>query len=333
MKKTAWIVLLVGSGAIPALGLPRALAAADLVDRVVARVGDSIISQGDLDRRIEHSREDPSAPTDANRLRLVVLEQMIRQKLVDDKASALNLSVPEDEIAEAVERVKNQYGMKSDADFDRALAANGLTKDVLRTQLRETLLTNKLLSREVPINLNEDALRTEFERTKEKLYVVAEKAKVAEILVRFTPSDPASEQAALAKIEDAQKRIRSGTSFADVAREISEGPTKERGGDLGVVAKGDLTRELDSAIFGGDLSSPIAIRDGYVLLTVSDRQPSGFRPFDEVKDEIRKKMSEEIYDKKFGEYLSDLRKSAFVKIFDKDLAAADESFFKAKSPG
>ncbi|MGH9441426.1 MAG: SurA N-terminal domain-containing protein [Thermoanaerobaculia bacterium] len=322
MKKLAGFLL---------LAMPWNLAAAELVDRVVARVGDSMISQSELDQRVERARKDPGAPPDVNRLRLIVLEQMIRQKIVDDKAAALGLTMSEDEVAEAVERVKSQYGMKSDEEFDRALAANGLTKDILRTQLRETLLTNKLLAREVPINLNDDAVRTEYERTKDKLYVVPEKANVSEILVRFAPDDPASQEAARIKIEDAQKRIRAGAPFADVAREITEGPARARGGELGLVAKGDLTRELDSAIFGGDLSSPIAVRDGYALLSVTGRQPAGFRPFDEVKDNIRKKMSEEIYDKKFAEYLADLRKSAFVKIFDKDLEAADAASLKEKS--
>lgn len=310
------------------LGLPLALGGADLVDRVVARVGDAMISQSDLDSHVDRARQDPGAPPDANRLRLIVLEQMIRQKLVEDKAAALSLSMSEDEIAEAVERVKNQYGMKTDEEFDRALATQGLTKDLLRTQLRESLLTNKLLAREVPINLNEDAVRTEYERTKEKLYAVPEKAKVSEILVRFAPNDPASQEAARAKIEEAQKRIKAGAAFADVAREISEGPARDRGGDLGLVAKGDLTQELDSAIFGGDLSSPVAVRGGYALLAVASRQPAGFRSFDEVKEDIRKKMSEEIYDKKFAEYLADLRKTAYVKIFDKDLAAGDAAALK-----
>jgi parvulin-like peptidyl-prolyl isomerase len=307
------------------------LAGAELVDRVVARVGDSIISQAELDQHVERARKDPGAPADVNRLRLIVLEQMIRQKIVEDKAAALSLTMSEDEIAEAVERVKNQYGMKSDEDFDHALTANGLTRDVLRAQLKESLLTNKLLAREVPINLNEDAVRTEYERTKEKLYPIPEKARVSEILIRFNPNDPASSEAAHAKIDDIQKRIKSGAKFEDVARESSESPAKARGGDLGVVAKGDLTPELDSAIFGGDLSSPIETRDGWALIAVSDRQPATFRPFDEVKEEIRKKMSEEIYDKKFAEYLADLRKTAFVKIFDKDLAAADEASRKASS--
>ena len=322
MKKVAWLLL---------IALPGFARGADLVDRVVARVGDSIISQGELDQHVDRARKDPSAPADVNRLRLIVLQQMIRQKLVEDKAASLSLAMSEDEIAEAIERVKNQYGMKSDEDFDKALAANGLTRDLLRQQLRESLLTNKLLAREVPINLTDDAIRTEYERTKEKLYPIPEKAHVAEILIRFNPSDPASRDAAKTRIDEVQAKIKGGAKFADVARETSEAPARTRGGDLGIVSKGDLTPELDAAIFGGDLSAPIETRDGWALLSVTDRQPATFRPFDEVKEEIRKKMSEEIYDKKFAEYLADLRKTAYVKIFDKDLEAADEASRKQSS--
>jgi parvulin-like peptidyl-prolyl isomerase len=321
MKPTTSVLLLAGALAIS----PGALCAAELVDRIVARVNDSIISEGELDRRIERAKQDPSAPTDPAHLRLVVLEQMIRTKLVEDKAATLNLTLGEDELTEAVERVKAQYGMKSEEDFDKALAANGMTREALRTQIRETLVTNKLLAREVPINLSEDAIRTEYERTKEKNYGVPEKARVAEILVRFNPNDPASRDAAKATIDSSQKRVQTGTPFADVVKEVSQGPARDRGGDLGVVSKGDLTPALDSAIFGGDVSSPIETKDAWVLLSVADRQPATFRPFDDVKDEIRRKMSEDIYDKKFNDYLNDLRKSAFVKIFDKDLAAADEA--------
>jgi hypothetical protein len=57
-------------------------------------------------------------------------------------------------------------------------------------------------------------------------------------------------------------------------------------------------------------------------------KPAAPRSFDDVKEEIRKRLSEEIYDKKFGDYLVGLRKSAIVKIFDKDLAAADEAAVK-----
>jgi parvulin-like peptidyl-prolyl isomerase len=313
--------------------LSSAAAAAELVERVVARVGDAIVTEGALDARVERARKDPQAPSDVSRLRLAVLEQMIRQKLIEAKAAQLNIVAAPEEIDEALDRVKAQYNLTSDEEFDRALAANGMDRAGLREQLRESLLTNKVLAREVPINLNDDALRTEYEKIKDKQYGVPEKARVAEILVRFDPSDAASKEAAKKKIDDARARIASGAPFADVAKEMTEGPARDRGGDLGVVSKGDLQPELDQAIFGstGVLAGPVELKDGWALLGITDRVKAGYRPFDDVKEEIRKKMSEDIYEKKFADYLTDLRKSSFVKIFDKDLAAADEASRKKAS--
>ena len=304
-----------------------AAAGADLVERVVARINDAIITQSELDGRVERARKDPQAPADLSKLRVAVFEQMVRQKLVEGKAARLEIVVTPEEVDDAVDRVKSQYGLTSDEDFDRALASSGMDRDALRAQLRESLLANKVLAREVPINLNDDALRTEYEKIKEEKYPVSEKARVAEILVRFDPSDPASKEAARGKIDAARSQVAAGTPFADVAKAVTEGPARDRGGDLGVVSRGDLTTELDRAIFGGAeaLTGPVELKDGWALLSITDRQKAGYRPFDDVKEEIRKRMSEEIYDKKFADYLAGLRKSAIVKIFDKDLEAEDEA--------
>jgi len=322
------IALLAFGALVPAAG------AAELVERVVARVNDDIITQSQLDARVERVRKDPQAPTDVNKIRITVLEQMIRTRLVEAKAAHLDITATPEEIDEAMERVKTQYGLTSDPEFDRALASNGMDRDGLREQLRESLLTNKVLAREVPINLNDDALRTEYEKVKEQKYPVPEKAHVAEILVRFDPSDEATKEAAKTKIDAARSQIAAGTPFADVARQISEGPARDRGGDLGLVSHGDLTPALDEAIFAhaDALAGPVELKDGFALLSITNREKAGFRAFDEVKEELRKKMSEEIYDKKFADYLGDLRKNAIVKILDKDLAAEDVESQKKGTP-
>jgi len=322
------VLALAGSAALAA-----AAPAAELVESVVARVDDAIITESQLAHRVERARKDPQAPTDTARLRLAVLQQMIRQKLIEEKAAHDEITASDAEVDDALNRVKAQYGLTSDADFDKALAANGIDRDVLRGQLKESLLTNKVLAREVPINLNDDAIRSEYERVKEQKYGIAEKARVAEILVRSDGSDSSAKDAARTAIDEARAKIVAGTPFADEAKAVSQGPARDRGGDLGVVSKGDLTAELDTAIFASAdaLTPPIELPNGWAILSVTDRQKATFRPFDDVKEEIRKRLSEEIYDKKFGDYLVGLRKSAIVKIFDKDLAAADEASSKKGS--
>jgi len=87
-----------------------------------------------------------------------------------------------------------------------------------------------------------------------------------------------------------KSKIDSGQSdFADVARDISEGPEASRGGDLGWVAKGQLQKAMTDAIFAtpvGKTSAVVAIPDdGQYLFLVNDeeeRTPEG-RQLDEIR--------------------------------------------------
>ena len=56
------------------------------------------------------------------------------------------------------------------------------------------------------------------------------------------------------------------------------------------------------------------------LLRVTERKAAGYRPFTEVKDDLRKRIADELYEKRFAEYMDKLRREAFVKIYDPELA-------------
>lgn len=311
-----------------ALALAAVLAAApvfcaDLVDRVLIRVNDQIVSQDQFNARLDQMRKNPSAPTDLRQLELAVIEQIINEKLIDERAQALHIVIGKDEIDDAVNRVKTQYGLKTQEEFEQALKTSGTSLPALRGQLKQAILTREVTARDLPITLDDNALRTEYEKTKDKDYTVPQRARISEIVCRYDPLDPASRAAAQKKIDAAARAIAGGMSFADAAKKFSEGTTTSTGGDIGIVAKGDLQPELDAAVFGGSSAGPIESKNAFYLLSATQRQPAGYKPFDDVKEDIRRKMSEEIYEKKFTDYLEGLRKAAFVKIFDKELAEGD----------
>ena len=222
------------------------LSGAELVERIVARVNDRLITQSEYDKRLAVAMRAPRAP-DAETLRGSVLEDMIRERLLDERAKEMAVAATDEEVEAAVARVKAQYNLTSDAEFDAALADSGMTRDDLRRQMRETITLQKVIGRDVAsrIDLSDDGLRIEYERRKEGLYDVAESAKVSEIVLKFTPGDAESQAAAAAKAEEIRAKIKAGASFADLAKAESEGKTKDRGGELGTVAKGELVEALD----------------------------------------------------------------------------------------
>ena len=305
------------------------LPAGELIERIVARVNDKLITQSEYDRRLAQSQKAFRNPTDPDQMRKAVLEDMIKEKLLEERAQEMAVSASDEEIEAAVQRVKAQYNLTTDAEFDAALAQTNMTRDELKRQMRETITLQKVIGRDVTsrIDLSDDALRIEYERQKEKYYAVPEQTQVAEIVLRFDASDAEARQKAVARIEEVRARIKAGTPFADLARETSEGITKERGGELGTVAKGELVEALDAGIFTNppaEYPAPVLTADAIHLFHVTNRKPAGYKLFSEVKEDLRKRISDELYEKRFAEYMERLRRDAFVKIYDEDLAKLEE---------
>ena len=320
MRRALLIALLAGCAA----GLP----AAEVVERIVARVNDGLITQTEYDKRLGLALKTAHVGADMDETRRAVLEDLIREKLLEDRAKEMSVSATEEEIDAAVERVKSQYNLAADADFDAALAQSGMNRDELRRQMRQTITMQKVIGREVTsrLDLSDDALRAEYERRKETLYAIPASARVAELLLKFSASDSEGRQQAVAKIEEIQAKVKT-TPFADLAKEFSEGSTRDRGGDLGVVFKGELVEALDGAIFGtppAEYPAPVLMPDSIHYFHVTDRKGASFKTFAEVKEDLRKRITDDLYDKRFTEYMDRLRREAFVKIYDPELAKLDE---------
>ena len=310
-------------------GYAASLPAAEVVERIVARVNDGLITQSEFDKRLSLAIKAARTAPDADEIRRAVLEDLIKEKLLEDRAKEMSVSATDEEIDAAVERVKSQYNLAADADFDAALAESGMNRDELRRQMRQTITLQKVIGREVTsrLDLSDEALRAEFERRKDALYAVPASARVAELLLKFSPGDAEGRQQAVAKIEEVQGKVRTGTPFAELAKEFSEGKTRDRGGDMGVVSKGELVEALDAAIFGdppAEYPAPVLTADSIHFFHVTDRKPASFKSFAEVKEDLRKRISDDLYDKRFTEYMDRLRREAFVKIYDPELAKLDE---------
>lgn len=307
-----------------AAAAPAAIAA-ELVESLVARVNDQPITHSEFEGRCAAELR---GATDVEARRRV-LDEMIQEKLLEEKAKQLQVQATDAEVEEAVERVKRQYNLATDAEFDAALAQSKMNRDDLKKQLRQTITMQKVVGREVTskLEMNDDVLRLEYERKKEELYKVPEQAHVSEIVLRFAPDDGEAKKDAATKIEQARAKIAAGSAFADLAREVSQGNARDRGGDLGTVSRGELLPALDAAVFATPPLEypPTVILPGSMhLFHVTDRTPAGFKPFADVKEDLKKRLGENLYDKRLNEYVEKLRHEAFVKVFDPSLAKAEE---------
>jgi parvulin-like peptidyl-prolyl isomerase len=304
------------------------LTGAELVEKILARVNDRLITNSEFQRRVVAASHAPQASTDQAQIKREVLQDLIMEKLLEERAREMSVSASDEEIETAVERVKRQYNLATDQEFDAALAASNMTRDDLKRQMRQTIILQKVIGRDVTskLDISEDMLRLEYERQKENLYRVPESARVSEIVIRFPANDAAARERAVARLEEARTKLAAGTPFADLAKEYSEGTAKDRGGDLGMVSKGELLPALDAAVFADsplEYPAPALQPRSIHLFRVTDRKPAGYRAFADVSEDLKKRIGENLYEKRFGEYVTKLRREAYVKIYDADLAKLD----------
>ena len=112
----------------------------------------------------------------------------------------------------------------------------------------------------------------------------------------------------LAEAFEIKSAIEEGQSFEDAAKQYSNCPSGEAGGDLGYFSRGMMVPEFDQAAFSldvGVLSEPVKTQFGYHLIQVTDKKASGMKEFDEVRDkiasELMTKKQHDAFDAKIAE--------------------------------
>lgn len=317
-----------------ALILTATAASGEVVEAIIARVGDRIITRSQyLDRLAdglqEIERTTPPAQADQRKqqYRDALFNEMLAELLIKDRADRLGLTVTAQEVQESVTRLKSQYNIETDEAFAESLRSSGLTRSDMEARLRDTLLTNKVFSRELRSRgeISDRELRQRYDREKEA-YRLPERARVREIIVILPPGgDVAERTRAMAEAEEAATRARAGEPFEALVTEYSDAPSKEQGGVIGLVAKGELLPSLDQAVFAapaGTIAGPVQTESGYHVMLVEERVPSEIPSFDAVKERLRQEAGEETFQRDYEAYIERLRNEAFVQIHEENIPTA-----------
>ena len=141
---------------LTAIALVSVSASAEVLEGIVVRVGDRIVTRTQYERRlaegfkeIEQTVRPENAATAREELRKHLIDDLISELLIRDRADRLNISITDSEVKEAVNRLKGQYGITTDEQFEQSLASSGLTRVDMEARLRDTLITNKVFGKEL----------------------------------------------------------------------------------------------------------------------------------------------------------------------------------------
>jgi peptidyl-prolyl cis-trans isomerase SurA len=258
----------------------------NMVERVVAVVGDSMISMTQLDESLfQMEARGWTRPTGAAELleaRLEVLGQLINQQLIIQEAAKdtlLEVSEEEleDRVQQQIEGQVRQFGTLG--ALQRALAGQNMTMAVYREQQQNLILRQLLQERyfakrgqsEAGIVVTEEEARTYFEENQDLIPERPMMIRFENIQLPPEPSDAAKAEA-LAEADSVLGLLRDGAEFAELAERFSGGPTASSGGELGWIRQdGAMVEEFEEVAFGippGVASLPVETQFGYHLILV-----------------------------------------------------------------
>jgi peptidyl-prolyl cis-trans isomerase SurA len=270
------------------------------LDAIVAVVGDQPITRYDLREKVlaKIQRKEVSAPADSATAALLerdVLNDMIEEELLIQKAKELKIEVPDADVTPQVDRqVKDTRSrFATETEFRTALASASLgTPEEYRRYLLDQYRRQMTLDRTirkltqdgkiVPINVTDAEIAGEFERSKEFLPKKPASVTFKQIVIAPQPT-PAAKEVARVRAESLLAQLKSGTDFEKLAkRESMDLKTRETGGDLGWARRNDNLPEFERWLFGspfqaalppGQLSPVVETPYGYHIIRVDRVQP------------------------------------------------------------
>ena len=269
-----------------------------LVDRIVAIVDEEAILQSDLDREVElYKLEKEYAgepiPAETPEVRREMLNRLIESKLIIAAAKQADMTVDEEAVEESVQDKIDQFveHFGSLDSLRRELGRSGMTladyrarmKSQLRDQQYLRLVVGKFIRPGIEVLENE--VRDYYLTHLDEMPAEPDSLTIANILIPVQPSVEVR-QGIQEKVAEIQAALEAGRSFAEVAREYSEGPNAKRGGEVGVVAPGDLfDSNLDRAVFTlsvAEVSEPVVSSMGVHLVKLDSVQDDGRRAISQV---------------------------------------------------
>jgi foldase protein PrsA len=200
--------------------------------------------------------------------------EMIDTELVRQEVDKAGIKVSAADIEDEMDYIKSMFG--SNEEFENAMAMYGLTLEQLEADTLVNVQIRKLL--EPQVSVTDEEIQAYYDENLED-FTTAEQVKAAHILL-----------ATKDEAEAVRVSLVNGGDFAALAAEKSiDETTKDAGGELALIARGDGEEAFEDAVFAlevGKLSEVVETSQGFHVIKLSERHAESVPTLDEVKEEI-----------------------------------------------
>lgn len=236
------------------------------------------------------------------------IDFVIDKHLVDEVLEGEDIEVTDEDIDEALAEFKDRF--PDEAVFEQQLAQMGMDEAELRENLHQDVELEKYLSAEHDLEVTAEEAETFFEENKER-FAEEEQVQARHVLIEVDEgADEETESEAEERAQAVYQEAVDGADFEELAREKSEGPSAERGGDLGFFPRHRMVPEFAEVAFDmdvGDISEPVRTQFGYHVIEKLDHQEGGDAEFADVESDIEMQLLHQKRQEAFQSFLDDLK--------------------------
>jgi parvulin-like peptidyl-prolyl isomerase len=320
MSRTLFLRLTVVLAAMVSM-LPGAIAQ-DVLNGIAAVVNDEVITfsqvrvlVGAKEQAARQQLKGEQLVEKIKEIRLQAINDLIDRQLILQEFKKQKFQIPDYFINDRVNTiVREEFGGDRQA-FVRTIEAQGYSLDRFKDQERDKIIVQEMTRSAVKQNIIiPEAKLMEAYRENISEFSTDEEIKLRMIAIKKAESSASRRRLT----EEIRAKIMDGAEFGEMAHMYSDHTTQEQYGDWGWINKKVLNEDLTKAAFSlkaGEVSRVLDIGDTYYLLFAEAKKAGTQRPFKEVRDEIEKRLIQQERQKLRQEWLSKLRKKAFIKMY------------------
>ncbi len=245
-----------------------------------------------------------------------MIDEFVVRNLLTNEVEKRKITASDKEIKAALDQIKST--LPPEEKLETFMKENNISKEHIALGIKVSKLVKQEAGNKAKPTQKE--ISKFYEENKDK-FVIPQGVHVRHILIAFAEGDDEKVKAEKkAKIEDLRNQIVGGADFAELARKNSDCPSKDNGGDLGVIRKGQTVTPFEDAAFSqknNTVGPIVATEYGYHVIQVLGTNQQKTAPLEEVKGKISSYLEQQKQASVFNALLKKLRDKAKITVYEK----------------
>ncbi|MDM8522876.1 peptidylprolyl isomerase [Desulfococcaceae bacterium HSG8] len=247
-----------------------------------------------------------------------ILDGLINRELLYQESQVKGIKLEDAAINDEFKKWKGQF--PDESQFKNMMQMMDISEEIIKSQIRQQMTIRQFIDKQfdTTVTVSEDEVKKYYD-TNPDLFKQLEQLHARHILIKADhEKGDAGKKKSRKKLLSVKEKLDKGEDFAELARKFSEGPSKEKGGDLGYFGRGQMVKPFEDAAFAlepGEVSDIVETQFGYHLIKVEEKKPEIIANYKDVREEIEKHLKQEKKMKEAALFGEKLKQKAQIETF------------------